>query len=190
MRARAKAGLRGSSASVLLALTVTSLAASIGCSRSEKPNAESTPAVTAATAVGAPASAAPSAKPVKVEIPEILVRPDAPTTVLVAWNAPEGTTVNDDAPFRVRWTRSEGLAEAPADMKSTGNAVREGFKVQVQPTNPTAARLVGDVDLVVCDTQTHAVCLPVHRTVEFDFFPEKSAPAEVKVSVPLPAARS
>ncbi|AKU96719.1 hypothetical protein AKJ09_03383 [Labilithrix luteola] len=134
--------------------------------------------------------AALPASSARVEIPEVLVRAGAATSVQVAWNAPAGTTLNDDAPFRVRWTRSEGLTEAPPDMKATGGAVKDGMKFSVTPTNATAATLVGEVDLVVCDVETHAVCLPVHRSLELDFFPEKTAAAEVRVSVPLPAAKT
>lgn len=137
-----------------------------------------------------PAAPSASADRAKVEIPEVLVRVGAPTSVQVAWNAPAGTTLNDDAPFRVRWTHSEGLTEAPPDMKATGGAVKDGMKFSVTPTNATAATLKGEVDLVVCDVETHAVCVPVHRSLELDFFPEKAASPEVRVSVPLPAAKT
>lgn len=136
------------------------------------------------------AAPATSADRAKVEIPEVLVRAGASTSVQIAWNAPAGTTLNDEAPFRVRWTHSEGLTEAPPDMKATGGAVKDGMKFAVTPTNATAATLKGEVDLVVCDVETHAVCVPVHRSLELDFFPEKAAPPEVRVSVPLPAAKT
>lgn len=126
----------------------------------------------------------------KVEVPEVRVRADGPTTVLVSWLTPAGTTVNDDAPFRVRWNRSDGLVDAPSDVKSTGSAVKNGFRVSVRPMagapNPT---LVGEIQLVVCDAATHAVCVPVKREIELGFVAAKDATSEATVAVPLPAAK-
>lgn len=140
-----------------------------------------------------PAESAPlaaRAAPLAVEIPEVRVRPDAPTTVRVAWVTPSGTTVNDDAPFRVRWTGSEGLAEAPQDVKSTGSSVKDGFSLTVQPTTGAPnATLDGDISIVVCDDVTHSVCLPVKRHVQLGFIAVKDAAAETSVSIPLPAAK-
>jgi len=115
---------------------------------------------------------------------------DADTTVRVAWVVPKGTGVNDEAPFRVRWNRSDGLADAPNDVTSTGSAVKEGFRVKVRPT-PGApnATLGGDISIVVCDDETHSVCVPVRRSVELGFVPVKDAAAETTVSIPLPAAK-
>ena len=59
--------------------------------------------------LGRPPMPAPVAA-VKVEIPEVRVKSDATTTVRIHWVTPSGTEVNDDAPFRVRWNRSDGLS--------------------------------------------------------------------------------
>ena len=130
------------------------------------------------------------AKLEKVEVPEVRVRPDAETSVHVTWVTPSGTMVNDEAPFRIQWNRSDGLAEAPSDVKSTGIAVKDGFRVKVRPMtgapNPT---LAGEINIVVCDSVTHSICVPVRRSVELGFVAVKDAAAEATVSIPLPAAK-
>jgi hypothetical protein len=131
-----------------------------------------------------------SAPVVTVEVPEVRVRQDAETTIQVHWVTPEGTTVNDEAPFRVRWNRSEGLFEAPTDFKSTGSAVKDGFTVKVRPTPGTPnATLGGEITIVVCDSVTHSVCVPVRRLVELGFVTAKDAAPQTTVSIPLPAAK-
>ncbi len=144
-----------------------------------------------AVAGAPPADAGPSGRIEKVEVPEVRIRPDAPTVVKVAWSAPSGTAVNDDAPFRVRWNRSDGLAEAPSDVKSTGSAVKDGFSVKVQPM-PGApnATLAGEIDLVICDVATHSVCVPVKRSVELGFMTVKDAAPEARIEIPLPQAKA
>lgn len=140
---------------------------------------------------GAAADAGPAAPVEKVEIPEVRIRPDAPTVVRVAWSAPQGTAVNDDAPFRVRWNRSDGLAEAPSDVKSTGSAVKDGFSVKVQPmAGAPNATLAGEIDLVICDVATHSVCVPVKRNVELGFMAVKDAAPEARIAIPLPQAKA
>jgi hypothetical protein len=111
--------------------------------------------------------------------------------VKVAWKAPPGTSVNEDAPFRVRWNRSDALADAPSDVKATGTAARSGFDIVVKPL-PGApnATLGGVIDLVVCDVATHAVCLPVRRKVDIEFVVGKAAAAETTVTVNLPQAKA
>jgi thiol-disulfide isomerase/thioredoxin/sugar lactone lactonase YvrE len=127
----------------------------------------------------------------KVEIPEVRMRPDAPTTVRVTWKAPPGTAVNDDAPFKVRWNRSDGLAEAPADVKTVGNKVKDGFSVTVKPmAGAPVATLAGDIDIVICDAATHSVCIPVKRSLELGFMSVKDAAPEAKIEVPLPEAKA
>ena len=127
----------------------------------------------------------------KIEVPEVRIQASAATMVNVKWSMPKDTAVNDDAPFRIRWNRSDGLAEAPADVKSTGSKVKDGFQVKVEPMkgapNPT---LGGDIDIVVCDSATHAVCVPVHRTVELGFVTAKDATDAPTVTIPLPEAKS
>lgn len=127
----------------------------------------------------------------KVEIPEVRVKSDASTTVLVRWLTPSGTAVNDDAPFRVRWNRSDGLIEAPSDVKSTGGTVKDGFRVKVRPmAGAPNATLDGEIHIVVCDAENHSICLPVRRTVELGFVVAKDANEEATVSIPLPEARA
>jgi hypothetical protein len=136
-----------------------------------------------------PPAPAPTASVLpKVEVPEVRVRAGTRTPVRVSWSAPKGTAINDDAPFRVRWNRSDGLAEAPADVKSSGSAVKNGFDVMVHPLSPNAT-LDGDIDIVVCDAATHSVCVPVHRSVTLGFIAVNDAPPQAQVTIPLPEAR-
>lgn len=139
----------------------------------------------------APAEAPDHATIAEVEIPEIRVRPTGPTTVHVSWLTPHGTTINDEAPFRVRWNRSDGLADAPSDVKATGSTVKDGFRITVEPM-PGApnATLDGEVSVVVCDDVTHSVCVPVKRKLQLGFMAVPDAAAEATVSIPLPAAKS
>lgn len=127
----------------------------------------------------------------KVEFPEVPIRAGTTTTVKVAWKSPPGTGVNEEAPFRVRWNRSDALAEAPADVKATGTSARDGFHIAVKPLDGAPnATLGGVIDLVVCDVATHAVCVPVRRKVEIEFVVGKSAAAETTVTVDLPQAKA
>jgi DNA-binding beta-propeller fold protein YncE len=141
-------------------------------------------------AVDAGAGGPPPQKLEKVEIPEVRVRPDAPTTVRVTWKAPAGTAVNDDAPFRVRWNRSDGLAEPPADVTSTGSKVKDGFSITVKPMKGAPnATLAGEIDIVICDAATHSVCVPVKRSLELGFISVKDASVGAAIEIPLPEAK-
>ena len=52
----------------------------------------------------------------------------------------------------MRWDRSDALAEAPPDVKATGTAARDGFRIAVKPlAGAPNATLGGIIDLVVCD---------------------------------------
>lgn len=147
-------------------------------------------APTRGIAIDAGAPAAPD-KLEKVEVPEVRIRPDGPTQVRVAWKAPPGTAVNDDAPFKVRWNRSDGLVEAPSDVKSTGSKVKDGFSVTVKPmAGAPVATLAGEIDIVICDAATHSVCVPVKRSLELGFMAVKGASADARVEVPLPEAKA
>jgi len=149
------------------------------------------PALPVATATAAAAAPPASGDPLrgKVVIPNVVVSGKGTTKVHVAWKLPVGTGVNDGAPFRVRWTSSEGLEHAPEDMHAKGGDVALGFDVAVTPTlGSPSALLAGDVNVVVCDIATHRVCVPVTRRIEMTFLAEGTTNA-AEVSVPLPEAR-
>jgi hypothetical protein len=177
------------SISAVACLLVLSVA---GCERKTTPPSTPDPAPSAAS----PSAAAPSRGDgprqfAKVEFPEVPIRAGATTTVKVSWRTPDGTGVNEEAPFRVRWDRSDALADAPADVKATGSAAREGFRIDVKPLDGAPnATLGGVIDLVVCDMATHSVCLPVRRKVEIEFVVGKAAAAETTVTVDLPQAKA
>ncbi len=112
------------------------------------------------------------------------------TTVSVQWRTPAGTAVNEEAPFRVRWDRSDALAEAPADVKATGMAAQDGFRIKVKPLDGAPnATLGGVIEVVVCDSASHSVCIPIRRKVEIEFVVSATASNETKVALDLPQAR-
>lgn len=158
-------------------------AAATGCKKSEaaeEPTPVATPPVSVAATTRAPLQ--------KVRIDDVAV-PNAPSKVHVAWVVPQGTGVNDDAPFRLRWKTSDGLSAPPEDVTAKGANVNAGFDVEVKPNKGTNyAKLVGDVDLVVCDVATHSVCVPVKRELEMTFAVAGDAAAP-SVRVALPEAR-
>lgn len=180
--------MRLSSAPSLAPLLAVTLALTVAC---EKKQAADAPAAAAAPAPEAPSKGkgGGTANVESVEAPEVAIRKEG-TIVHVRWNAPKGTAVNDEAPFKVRWKNSEGLAEAPPEMKSTGANVKDGFDVKVVPlTGAPRATLDGHVDLVVCDVATHAVCVPVKRKLDLGFVVTQDAPSETKLDVRLPEAK-
>jgi hypothetical protein len=107
----------------------------------------------------------------------------------VAWSIPDGTAINDDAPFNVRWASSDGLVTPPADIRGTGKEVRGGFDVPIEVmAGADGAKLSGDIDLVVCDSATHAVCVTLKRRLELTFAAGKGS-AQGRVTIPLPKAK-
>ena len=160
------------------------------CEKTSPPVVVDKPASSAApVANSAGAPVGQQAQPTKVEFPEVPIRAGATTTVRVAWKTPEGTGVNEEAPFKVRWNRSDALAEAPADVKATGTMARNGFDIAVKPlAGAPNATLAGVIDLVVCDVKNHSVCVPVRRAVEIEFVVGKAAAAETTVTIALPEA--
>lgn len=164
-----------------------------GCSRSEAVQASTDSAANAPPTVTASASAKPLGHDPheKVEVPVVNISDKVETTVHVTWDTPAGTAVNDEAPFRVRWTTSEGLAEVPPEMRAKGKDVSEGFDVRVVATKGAPeAMLTGDVDLVVCDSESHSVCVPVKRKLTMPFLVGHGTTAKREsVKVPLPKAK-
>jgi DsbC/DsbD-like thiol-disulfide interchange protein len=121
----------------------------------------------------------------------IVIPPQEATTVQFGWKTPPGTEVNEEAPFRILWDQSEGLAEAPADVRSTGSAVKNGFSVRVRPTpKATKASLAGELAIVVCEAKNKSVCLPVKRRVELAFLVLPDAGAvDPALAIVLPSAK-
>jgi thiol-disulfide isomerase/thioredoxin len=125
-----------------------------------------------------------------IDAPSVQVRASG-TTVKVVWDAPAGTGVNEEAPFKLRWNRSEGLAEAPPEQKATGAKVKDGFTIPIKPiAGTTHATLDGEIDLVVCDVVTHKICVPLRRGLALGFVVTKDAPAEQPLRVKLPEAKA
>lgn len=153
----------------------------VACDEKEAP-----PAPSAAPAPS-PSTAPPELE--TLEVPELSVRPSG-TKVRVTWDVPAGTGVNEEAPFKLRWSRSEGLAEVPPDEKVPGAAVKNGFDVEVKPMKGVPhATLDGTITMVVCDVATHAVCVPVKRKLGLGFVVTDDAPASQRLAVKLPEAK-
>jgi hypothetical protein len=172
---------------------VIAVLACLSCGKGDSSAASSAPIDAAAPGAKASplvASAAPGGKIPVLTLSSIPVRAKETTTIRVGWKTPEATAVNDDAPFRVRWDSSEGLADAPPDMKTTGSVVKEGFTLKVRPF-PSApkATLDGELSIVVCDAKDHSICLPVRRMIQLAFIPDPAAPSETSVSIMLPPAK-
>jgi hypothetical protein len=173
-------------------LALVLVTAGLGCER-KTPDATPSPSPAPAPAPPPPPPSSASAhlQSDKVEFPEVHIRPGVETKVRVAWRSPPGTGVNEEAPFKVRWSHSDALADAPADVKATGTSAKDGFDIQVKPlAGAPNATLTGVIDLVVCDMATHAVCIPVRRKIEIEFVVNKSAPSDTTVTVDLPQAKA
>lgn len=168
-----------------------------GCSKpsTESSSTPSTPEVVmpapshSSAPVAAASAEAPKRHHPKVVLEEIGV-PSAPSEVSVRWKIPSGTSVNDEAPFRIRWKSSEALENAPDDIAAKGAGHEQGFRIALRPARGAkVARLLGDVELVVCDAESHSVCLPVKREVDLTFVVGGGA-APKPVELQLPSAKS
>lgn len=146
------------------------------------------PPPAATTLASAEPAAVPSGRP-KIDAAEIAV-PPGKSELHVAWSVPDGTAINDEAPFAVRWTGSDGLATPPTDIHGHGKDVASGFEVPLDVMPGSAgAQLTGDIDLVVCDTITHSVCVPIKRRVELTFAVGPKGAPKGTVTLPLPSAK-
>ena len=166
----------------------------VACTKSEASptdaaSAPSGPVPGSGSAVVAPVGKREPAE--KVQVPAVAISDNAETTVHVTWDTPKGTSVNDEAPFHVHWTTSEGLAEVPPEVRAKGKDVSAGFDVRVVATKGSPEGLLaGDVDIVVCDAETHATCLPVKRKLEMPFLVGHDTTAKREtVKVTLPKAK-
>jgi len=114
-----------------------------------------------------------------------------PTRVEVRWKMPEGTAVNDEAPFKVVWTETHGLARPPEPIRRKGAEVKEGFEVAIEPAaGSTWGAVVGVLDMVICDAATHRVCVPIKRVVSAKFTVDPAADGKApKALIELPAAK-
>jgi hypothetical protein len=150
----------------------------------------SPPVITTASAPGSALVEGAIGKPerVKFDAAEIAV-PPGKSNLHVQWSVPDGTAINDDAPFTVRWGSSDGLVASPTDIKGHGKDVRGGFDIPIEVmAGASGGQLAGDVDLVVCDTDTHSVCVPIKRRLELTFAAGKGN-SKGSVTLPLPRAK-
>ena len=166
------------------ALLFAALALAAACDKKE----ERTPGGTSGLAAPSVVPTARGGARARLDTAEIAV-PTGKSSLRVAWSVPSGTEINDEAPFAVRWTSSDGLVTPPADIQGRGKDVRTGFEVPIE-IMPDAAggKLSGDLDIVVCDDVTHSVCVPIKRSVELTFAVNKGG-APGHVTLPLPQAK-
>jgi hypothetical protein len=168
------------------------IVALVACDKKESTVTISPPVVTAASASAAAApGGAILGRPgerVKFDEAEIAI-PPGKSNLHVQWSVPDGTAINDDAPFTVRWGSSDGLVTPPSDIKGHGKDVRSGFDVPIElMASASGGKLAGDMDLVVCDVETHAVCVPLKRRLELTLAPIKGN-AKGTVTLALPRAK-
>jgi len=84
---------------------------------------------------------------------------------------------------------SGGGAGAVVGAAVGSGAVVSGSALSVEPlAGASSASLTGVLDLVICDIETHRVCVPVRRTVKADFAVQGAAEAPA-ATLELPAAR-
>jgi hypothetical protein len=160
------------------------------CERKVAPSPLATVTTQAAPTASVPATTAPRASGAeRIKTEQSKIRKKG-SVVHLAWQIPKGTSVNDEGPFRLRWKTSEGLIEVPEERTDKGQAVADGLDVAVKPA-PEAdeAKLVGEISMVVCDSETHSVCVPIKRTIEMSFAVYADAPEKSSVQVPLPRAK-
>jgi hypothetical protein len=142
----------------------------------------------AASAPGEAVASGKAGERVKFDAAEIAV-PPGKSALHVQWSVPSGTAINDDAPFTVRWGSSDGLVSPPGDIRGHGKDVEGGFDVPIElMAGSSGGQLAGDIDLVVCDVETHAVCVPLKRRLELTFAVGKGN-AKGNVTLPLPRAK-
>lgn len=145
------------------------------------------PSPSASAAIAAVVPGGPAER-TKLDAAEIAV-PPGKSQLHVAWDVPDGTAINDDAPIAVRWQSSDGLATSPTDIKGFGKDIAHGFDVPIDLfAGASGGQLIGDLDLVVCDVATHSVCVPIKRRVELTFAVGKGN-AQGRVKLPLPKAK-
>jgi len=157
-----------------------------GAARTLEIHGLSAPSVGVALDVAAPAPA----RGEPLDLGEVGLAPTGSTRVHFVWKTPTGTGINDEAPFHVSWTSSDGLASVPTSLRSVGATVQQGFDLDVVPIAGTpGGRLTGELGVVLCDTETHLVCVPVRRSIELSFRVATDKAPPPTVSISLPAAK-
>jgi thiol-disulfide isomerase/thioredoxin/sugar lactone lactonase YvrE len=135
-----------------------------------------------------PLAPTPSAAGPVLSLGRLRAPRSTPSAMHFEWALPEGTSLNDEAPVRLAWTSSRGLARAPDAVRTTGARARGGLDVTLEPSgDATAAALEGTLTLVICDEIQHRVCVPVERTIKVDLALEPGAPP-ARATIPMPRA--
>ena len=163
----------------------------VACSKpapDSAPEAIVPPPSHAGLAVAAPSAATSGGKKRERVVLEEIGVPDRPSEVSVHFEIPPGTSVNGEAPFHIRWKSSEALENAPDDVADKGAGHEHGFRITLRPARGAkVARLMGEVELVVCDAETHSICIPVKREVDLTFLVGGAADPK-PVALKLPSA--
>jgi len=133
-------------------------------------------------------AAAPSGAAIVLD--EIALSASRTTKLHFDWKAPAGTGINDEAPFHLAWTSSDGLATVPTPLRGAGASVEHGFDITVTPiTGTPGGRLQGELGVVICDTRTHLVCVPVRRAIALSFRIASDGAEPPTIYIPLPEAK-
>lgn len=169
-------------------LRILCLVALVACKKDEPQTTPQSASASAAPVESAAVVMGKAGERIKFDAAEIPV-PPGKSSLHVQWSVPSGTAINDDAPFTVKWTQSDGLVSPPADIKGHGKDVEGGFDVPIDlMPGSSGGQLTGDIDLVVCDIETHSVCVPLKRRLELTFAVGKGN-ARGNVTLPLPRAK-
>lgn len=130
-----------------------------------------------------------------LKIPRASASEGAKAILNIGFRIPAGTAINADAPFKLIWEEAHGLIKVPEPQKRLGKDVQQGVRVELEPAkNSISGALAGTLELMLCDDVTHRVCVPYKRSISATFSvvdgaPSSSSPAELRVTVELPAAQ-
>jgi thiol-disulfide isomerase/thioredoxin len=106
------------------------------------------------------------------------------------WNLPDGTGINDEAPFRITWVSQSGLEHLPTAVRMTGKQAQAGVKIAVEPSkNSDKSAVHAWLDLVLCDIKTHRICKPVHLKLDMNMQIGSNVQPQLQASVALPEAK-
>lgn len=144
----------------------------------------------ASRAVVVPSSTATPARTLpRVELEAVPVAPDRTAVLRIEFAPPQGTIVNEEAPFSLTLRRAERAQVSDVPISRLGSEVRTGVTVHVQLARGSDNGLVElDLSIVVCDDVTHAACVPVDRTLSVPLRSDGAAAADARRSLVLPSA--
>lgn len=124
-----------------------------------------------------------------VEFEPLPTVPGQSTTLRVQFSLPEGTVVNEEAPFSLVLRRASEARIAGLPVERLGRDVQTGFTLQVELASRSSQGDASlDLQMVVCDDVRHAACVPVERTIHIPLRAAGNAPGDATRAISLPSA--